>query len=159
MQSNPVRSTLLALAVLTVAPAFGAAQSAPCHVENDGPNFNNGISMGGPGLLLAIRIVAPSNLDVQRLEIFTGERQGTNLLGLWSHDAANNQPLVDLGTGAWPMNQVNSWQGVDLPGVVSLASGQTYWVVWGPQNAAQASLDPRRPSRVRSTAAPSSCRP
>jgi hypothetical protein len=129
-----------ALAFLVLASAPLPAQ-APCHAENDGNNFNDLVSMGGPNLLLAIRFVAPAGLTVTSIEVFTGERTGSNSLAIWGHDPALNQPLCSLGSGTWNMSSTNGWQGTTILPSVGLVGGTTYWLVWGPQNFAQASVD------------------
>lgn len=134
---HPVLASLL----LAGTAALCGAQ-APCYAENDGPAFLDNISMGGPNLLLAIKFQVPQLVTARRAEIFTGEQTGTNTLGIWSHDAAANQPLADLGTGSWSMNATNSWQGTDLPSFVLLQPNVPYWLVWGPINASQASRHP-----------------
>lgn len=112
-----------------------------CHSENGGPNFNNGVSMGGP-LLLGIKFTAPSALTVAAIEVFTGEGSGTNTLAIWSHNAGLNQPLANLGgSGSWAMSATNSWQGAALPAPVSLSSATIYWLVWSPVGGSQASVD------------------
>jgi len=118
-----------------------AVLGQPCHAENDGPTYNDGVSMGGPNLLLGVKFTSPANIVVTRVEVFTGEGAGMNSAGIWSHDSAGNQPAVDLGTGIWSMSTSNSWQGGNLSGAVSLVSGTTYWMVWGPQNGSQCSVD------------------
>ena len=114
---------------------------APCYAENGGDDFNDLVSMGGPSLLLAIKFAAPNDMTVTSMEVFTGEQMGTNTLGIWSHNAVLNRPEVVLSFGMWDMDSMNSWQGPPLPSCVSLSSGQIYWVVWGPQNFSQASVD------------------
>ena len=131
---------VIASALVLFAAAPLSAQS-PCYTENDGNNFNDNVSMGGPNLLLGIRFVAPSALTVTSIEVFTGEGVGPNSVGIWTHDAALNQPLCALGTGTWNMSNANSWQGATLAPSVGLSGGTTYWMVWGPQNGAQASID------------------
>jgi len=124
--------------------AFGSrAVSAQtlCHAENDGPNFADNVSMGGPNLLLGIRFVSPVDMSVTAMEVFTGEQTGQNTLGIWSHDVPNNEPDVSLGSGAWNMVGANSWQGASMTAPIPLLAGQTYWVVWGPRNGSQASVD------------------
>lgn len=132
----------LALACSIALSLLGAhAGAQPCHAENDTPNFNDAVSMGGPNLLLAIRFTAPANLAVQAMEVFTGEGSGTNTIGIWSHNASANRPLASLSTGSWNMSATNSWQGASLPATVNLTGGTTYWVVWGCVNGSQAAVD------------------
>ncbi len=137
------RSSRIGLVALSMVASHVAsfAQPLPCYAENDGANFNDLVSMGGPNLLLGIRFVAPVAISVTSIEVFTGEVPGANTVGIWSDDAALNQPLTDLSTGSFTAVAANSWQGASLPTPVSLAAGATYWMVWGPQNAAQASIE------------------
>jgi hypothetical protein len=129
-----------ALALSSLAAAPLAAQ-APCHAENDGNNFNDAVSMGGPNILFAIRFAAPANLTVTSIEVFTGEESGQNSVSIWTHDQALNVPVSSLGIGTWDMSFPNGWQGATLAPSISLSSGTTYWFVWGPQEFAQASVD------------------
>lgn len=127
--------------LLAVAFASPEAVAQPCYAENDTPNFNDLVSMGGPNLLLAIRFTPNVSVAIDGAQVFTGEVAGTQTLGIWSHDAAQNQPSANLGTGSWAATLPNSWQGTALPGPVNIVAGQTYWLVWGPQNGAQAAVD------------------
>jgi hypothetical protein len=136
-----LRLTLAAFC-LSAAPALA---QAPCHAEYDGNNFSDNVSMGGPGLLLAILFVAPSDISVTRMEVFTGEGAGTNTLGIWSDAPSHNEPLASLGFGSWNMTNANGWQGVNLPAPINLIGGTPYWVAWGPINGSQASVDTSLP--------------
>jgi len=127
-------------ALITLTLCSGSFAQTPCYAENDGPTFSDTFSMGGPNLLVGIRFDAPTDLAVASIKVFTGEGTGTNTLGIWSHDAPNNQPGSDLGTGSWSMSSTNSWQGATLPGTINLTAGSTYWLVWGPTQAAQSSI-------------------
>lgn len=134
----------LALALLTTTMAV----AQPCYAENDGPGFNDAVSMGGPNLLLAIRFTVPPGLTVVGAEVFTGERTGTNTLAIWSDDPMANAPSTSLTSGSWSMTATNSWQGTDLTPPLPLASGVVHWLVWGPQNGAQAAVDLASPSAI-----------
>lgn len=112
----------------------------PCKAEFDSLTFVDNVSMGGPNLLLAIRTDVTVPLAVFRIEMFTGEGAGTNSIGVWSHDAANNRPLANLGTTSWSMTRPNGWQGGNFATPLVLLPG-TYWVVWGPQNGSQSSVE------------------
>lgn len=126
--------------VLAAAAAGLSAQATIAHANFDTFTYDNGMSMGGPGLLLAVKTTIPSNFTATRVEFFTGERSGVNAVSLWSHDAAANQPLASLGSGSWQMGYTNSWQGAPLATPVPLTAGQIVWVVWEPQNGAQSSV-------------------
>jgi hypothetical protein len=131
------------LPVVTLLVAAGASP-AQVHIfgRNEGGNFQDNRSMGGPNLLLGMQFTALSSEIISRLEIFTGERTGTNSLALWTHNAGMNQPGTLIASGTWPMVSANSWQGVNLPlGGVPIVMGTTYWLVWGPINSSQASWD------------------
>ncbi len=112
----------------------------PCYAENDGPAFGDGTSMGGPDLLLGVRFQPNVTDAVLGIQVFTGEGRGENSVALWTHDSASNQPGQPLGTGRFEMSRTNSWQGACLDQAVVITSGQTYWMVWGPQNSSQASV-------------------
>jgi hypothetical protein len=129
------------LRVLLLAPLLVGlpAQSFIAFSAFDTPNFENGRSMGGPNLLLAIKIQPPQLVVAMRLEIFTGEHRGTNTLALWSHDPVGNLPLAVLGQGSWEMSRENGWQGCMLTVPIVLNAGQDYWLVWGCQDGSQAS--------------------
>ena len=124
---------------LSLAPL--AAQAQIAHANFDTLTFNNGVSMGGPNLLVAIKTTVPSAFVATRVEVFTGERAGLNTIALWSHDATLNQPLAPLGGGSWSMGFTNTWQGAPLATPVALATNQDIWIVWGCQNGAQASVE------------------
>lgn len=135
-----MRVSLIALTLL-VAAGHSPAQ---VHVwgQNEGGAFQNNRSMGGPNLLLGIQFTAPFSETISRLEIFTGERTGTNSLALYTHNGPMNQPGMSIAGGSWPMVTANSWQGVNLPlGGVPITMGTVYWPVWGPISSSQASWD------------------
>lgn len=139
MRPRPILHNYLTFLVavgsaITLAPA----QATIVHSAFDTPAYEDNRSMGGPNLLLAIKTQMPAAGVVTRVEIFTGEREGTNTISIWSHDVAGNQPLTQLGIGSWMMGRHNGWQGAMLTTAVSLQTGQDVWVVWGPQNGAQA---------------------
>lgn len=117
-----------------------AAQAQIEHANFDTLTFANNVSMGGPNLLVAFKTTVPSTFVATRVEVFTGERSGVNTIALWSHDAVQNQPLAPLGSGTWQMGYTNSWQGAPLATPVVLTANQDIWVVWAPQNGAQASV-------------------
>jgi len=125
---------------LALVPASALAQS-PCHVENDGNNFNDLVSMGGPNLLLGVKFTTPNCFTASALQVFTGEASGTNSLAIWTHNSALDQPGVQLSSGSWSMSSVNSWQGANLAAPVALDCGGTYWLVWGCINGSQCSVD------------------
>ncbi|MBK8096294.1 MAG: hypothetical protein IPK26_04260 [Planctomycetes bacterium] len=126
------------LPLLLLVPGL-AGQATICHALNDNLNFDNNSSMGGPNLLLAIQTTAPVALTATRIEVFTGEQTGSNSIALWTHDPVGNRPLLSLGSGSWSMSRINGWQGANLATPISIAAGQTFWVVWSPINGAQAS--------------------
>jgi hypothetical protein len=134
-----IMRTSLALLLATVLFASAARAQAPCHAENDGNNFNDLVSMGG--VMVGIRFVAPANLTVDRIEVFTGEVAATHDLGLWSHDGIANEPNAPLSTGSFPVNFANGWQGAQLAAPVALTAATTYWMVWTPTGGGQASVD------------------
>lgn len=117
-----------------------AAQAVIEHADFDNLTFANNVSMGGPNLLVAFRTTVPVTCVATRVEVFTGERSGLNTITLWSHDPVQNQPLSPLGGGSWQMGFANGWQGAPLTTPVVLTASQDIWVVWGPQNGAQASV-------------------
>jgi hypothetical protein len=126
---------LLALFALAVrAPA-----QSTCHAENDGANFNDLVSMGGA--MVGVRFVAPANVLISRIEVFTGEVGATHDLGIWTHDGGANEPSGPLSTGSFAVQFTNGWQGADLGASVALTSGTTYWMVWTPNSGGQASVD------------------
>lgn len=127
------------LACLLAAP-LTAQLTTLSQAEFDGPAYNPAVSMGGPNLLLAIKLQATSSYTASRLEVFTGNGRGSNTLSIWSHDPANNKPLAQLGVGAWEMSRLVGWQGAVLGTPVPLVQGQDFWLVWGCINGSQCSL-------------------
>jgi hypothetical protein len=127
----------LSAAILFAAPA--TAQTQVVHASFDTLLFADNSSMGGPNLLLGMLTQIPVTTIATRIEVWTGELTGSNSIALWTHDPVNNVPLAPLGTGSWAMGRTNGWQGASLVPPVALSAGQDVWVVWGPQNGAQAS--------------------
>ncbi|MBK8974729.1 MAG: hypothetical protein IPM29_02275 [Planctomycetes bacterium] len=137
-----MRWTIALLALATLTPL--SAQVGPCVAAHDNLVFDDGSSMGGPNLLIGFRQRSGSTpLTIHGAQFFTGERTGTNTIGIWSHDALRDQPLADLGTGSFAMSTVNSWQGTNLPSPVTVPANTDFWLVWGPINGAQASIEDR----------------
>jgi len=143
------RSLWLSILSLVLASSTASAQ-LPCHAEYDDNVFADNVSMGGPGLTVAIQFVAPTSFSATSIEVFTGEGSGTNAVQLWSHDAGLNQPLATLSSGSWSMSAVNGWQGASLAAPVALSAGTTYWLGWAPVNGAQASVDTSIPGNGQS---------
>jgi hypothetical protein len=128
----------VAFALLAITPL---AAQVPCHAENDGNNFNNAASMGGPNLLIAIRFDAPAALSVTSIEVFTGEGNGQNSLAIWSHDPGGNLPSGSLGLGTWNMSTTNSWQGTTIQPSVALTVGKSVACqFWGRDSVATGSF-------------------
>lgn len=134
-----LRTAALLLPVLCAAPL---AAQGPCLAAGDNNTFVDNVSMGGPNLLVAIRIQNGNTpLAVFAAEIFSGERPGTNTVGIWSHDPVNDQPLADLGTSSFPLSAPNDFQGANLPAPIPIAANEIFWLVWGPTNGAQGSIE------------------
>ncbi len=129
-------TTALILTVLLC--GIGRAQT-PCHAEFDGNTFADSWSMGGPNYTDCIKTSAPKSLVVFAVQVFTGERTGTSVVGIWSHDATKDEPKAELARGSWSMSTTNSWQGANLSKPVVLAQGTTFWVSWIPVNGSQCS--------------------
>jgi len=136
LRSLSLSATLLAL---LTSPLF--AQS-PCHVENDGNNYNDLVSMGGPNLLLAVQFSTPNCFTATSAEVFTGEGFGTNTLAIWTHDISLNQPGTQLSIGSWSMSNTDSWQGAPFASPIQLDCGGTYWLVWACINGSQCPVEP-----------------
>ncbi|HBE72461.1 MAG TPA: hypothetical protein DDW52_30375 [Planctomycetaceae bacterium] len=107
--------------------------------ENDGPNYNDRLSTGGPGLILAIQIKAQFTGAVTRIKIFTGEKRGRTRISLWEED--QGKPHRELSAGEWDMEFANCWQGPDLSKPVRMKKGETYFIVWEPIAGAQQTTD------------------
>ncbi|NUP95500.1 MAG: hypothetical protein HUU28_04980 [Planctomycetaceae bacterium] len=133
-----MRLVLAALAFLSLVTPPALAQT-PCHAENDGPNFTDGVSVSA--VYFAFQFTAPASFTATGLEVFTGETNATQSLGLWSHNAATNRPLAALSSGSMSVTSTNQWYGAQLAGNVSLTGGQTYWFVWNAVGGGQAPVD------------------
>ena len=110
-------SFLIRLLLVVLLAPFSNAQS-PCHAENDGPGFNDGVTISP--VYLAIRFTASASFSATRLETFTGEVTATQSLGIWTHNAAANRPGVALATGSMSVTQTNQWCSATLPSSVAL---------------------------------------
>ena len=131
----------LAILSISIAALFAAPIEAqyPCYAAYDGPVYDDVALVGGPWL--AFQFVMPSSFTATGIEVFTGEATGTNTVGLWTNDSANNQPGTALGSGSWSVNPSNSWQGATLASPVSVVAGTTYWLVWSPLPNEQGPVD------------------
>ncbi|MBK8979686.1 MAG: hypothetical protein IPM29_27620 [Planctomycetes bacterium] len=136
-----MRSIPFVVSLALAAAAALPAQSVPCFDTSPNNVFDDNISMGGPNLLYAVKFNSGAGLAVFAAEVFSGERVATASLGIWSHDAVNNRPQQDLGTGTWQMTQLDCWQGALLPSPVLLAPNTDFWIVFGPPNGAQSPIE------------------
>ena len=135
---HALRRALGLVALAAVLPA----QSTTCFSLSNNNLFADNISMGGPNLWLAIKAqTGAAPLVATRVEIWTGEGTGANGLSLWSHDAAQNQPLTNLGGAQWSMARINGWQGASFAAPALILPNTTFWIVWAPVNGAQASVE------------------
>ena len=135
-----MRTTIFLFAAI----ASSLPAQSPCTVAQaafNTLNYASQVSMGGPNLLVAIQASAPTTYLATRIEMFTGNGAGANSVAIWSHDPSTTAPLVQLAQGSWQMSRIPSWQGANLQQPVLLNQGQTFWVVWGPINGAQASVE------------------
>ncbi len=112
----------------------------PCHAEFDGNVFKNNVSMGGPNFTNCFKTSTSKVLVVFAVQVFTGERTGTSVVGIWSHDASKDEPKAELARGSWSMSTTNSWQGANLSKPVILPKDTTFWVSWIPVSGSQASV-------------------
>ncbi len=134
----PALSRVVVL-ILPLLLASSARAQAPCYAENDGPNFNNGVSISA--VTLAIRFTTPTDFSATQLEIFTGEASASHTLQLWSHNAATNRPALLLSSGSVAVGAANQWYRATLGAPVALTAGQTYWFGWVTSEGAQAAVD------------------
>jgi hypothetical protein len=137
---------LRALTTFGLALTVAAQGPTPCYAEFNSPVFLDNVSMGGPNLLVGIKMQVPTAVPATRIEVFTGERSGMNTIAVWSHDAAGDRPLASLGGGSWNMGITNSFQGANFTPPVLMVPATTYWIVWGPQNGAQITAENRGPT-------------
>lgn len=120
--------TLLAAALLTFT---ASSQSTPCYQDFPSANYLSGWTMGGP-LTLGIKLTTPTPLVITRLEVFTGGKSGASAMSVWSHDAANNQPLTQLGSGNFSEVAAIGWQGANLTTPVVILPNTDFWFGWTP---------------------------
>lgn len=111
-----------------------------CHASFDGPGYDQGNVISSASLAAAkLDLAAP--LNVARLEVFTGEVDGTGTLGLWSHEPATNKPGLDLGTSPFTVTVSLGWQGADLAQPIAVAAGSTVWFMYRPAEGSQPSFE------------------
>ncbi|MDP2309196.1 MAG: MopE-related protein [Pseudomonadota bacterium] len=107
-----------------------------CGGANTGDTYNDDSSMGGPGLLVGTPFTPASDMEIGRVEVFTGESSGFNTVAIWTDGGGE-----ELASGSWAMDRENAWQGADLGACVSVRAGTTYWVAWAPINGSQSSWE------------------
>ena len=115
--------------------------SVECDGVNTADTYSDGTSMGGPNLTLGIRYTPTTDVDLSRIEVFTGEGSGTNTVAVWTTNPTTGFPSTQITSGSWSMSTTNSWQGADLGTCVTLTAGTTYWLAWQPINGSQATWD------------------
>ncbi|MCB9548159.1 MAG: hypothetical protein H6706_20270 [Myxococcales bacterium] len=112
----------------------------PCDGRNQGPDFLDGSSTGGPWI--AWRWQAPEAATVRRLTLFSGERPGATALGLYTSSAGDTPDRL-LARGAFNLAAPNGWQGADLDPPAEVEAGVTYWIVWETVAGAQSPFAPQ----------------
>lgn len=132
--SNP-----LTIACCLLALAASANAQSICYGENTGPNFEDFSSTGNA--TFAIEFTPNVSVNVNRVELFTGEVTAAMSLAIWTNDAVNETPLAALGQGSFTSALAKGWQGADLAPFVPLASGTTYWLVWSTVSGSQSPID------------------
>jgi hypothetical protein len=80
--------------------------------------------------ILAWRYTAPDDVNVDRVEVLTGEGVAASHMGIWSHNPDLDQPGVEMSGGDFVIDPVNDWQGADLDVTVPMVAGETYWIAW-----------------------------
>jgi hypothetical protein len=136
---SPSRAFLTTCTLCLLAVAGSAQQQ--CLATHDDNLLKTDTTMGGPNLLLGMRYVAPRTVPIIAIEVITGRVAGANAVSIWSHDAAGDKPLAMLGgRGTWTSTTLTRWQGALLPSPIVITQSTVYWIVWEPQNGAQASL-------------------
>lgn len=143
---------LQAVAIRSAGAGGSVKSPVVCRVTNNGPvslegglntgdTFATGVSTGGPGLSIGHKFTAPTDIVAGYAEIFTGNQAGSNTISIWDHDPSTNEPGTLVASGSWDMTDQREWQGADLGQRVVMPQGSTWWIVWEPQNGAQASQD------------------
>lgn len=123
----------------TVDPGCGGGSE--CDGANTADTYSDGTSMGGPNLTLGMKYTPTTDIDLSRIEVFTGEGSGTNTVSVWTTNPTTGFPSAPLTSGSWSMSYTNGWQGADLATCVTLTAGTTYWLAWEPINGSQATWD------------------
>lgn len=126
--------TLLA-SVLPFALLAPAVAQRQCFATHDDGTLVTNVSTGG--VPIGYRLVAPSALRVNALQVHTGLQAGSATLAIWSHDAARNQPLAVRESASYGQHRIESWQGGVLSNPVALAAGEVFWVVWTAPNSSR----------------------
>lgn len=119
--------------LLTLANIVPAQQQ--CASRNDDGTLVTNTSMGGPNLLLGMRLVAEGNYTVSAIQVPTGLVSGPGSMAIFDHDAVNDRPNQNVsGSGIYTQSNVIAWQGASLPTPIAVTAGQVFWVVWGMPN-------------------------
>lgn len=129
-KNNDMRTILLSLLL-----AVPCTAQKECETLNDDGTLVTNVTMGGPNLLLGMRLVAQASNVISAAQVHTGLVAGPGTFAIWSHDAANDRPLANLsGDGSYTQTNVISWQGATLPTPIALTTNQVFWLVWGMPN-------------------------
>jgi hypothetical protein len=116
-------------ALQSLGPTCDVSEVLPaCQGANvDAPHREGSVA---GGVTVGIRMLAESNLNIQGLQLFTGEKAGGSTLEVWSHDETANAPKEMLASGRWIVGEPLEWQGPNFEASVPVVSGALYWVVW-----------------------------
>lgn len=119
--------------LLAVLVAAGTPKTQKQCVETFATHpLNSNTTMGGPNLLLAMKLTAPRDLRLAAAQVQTGLRAGPASMAVHAHDSSGDRPGASLsGTGAYRQTARIAWQGAKFPRVVSLRKGTVFWLVWG----------------------------
>lgn len=89
--------------------------------------LNDNTVMGGPNLLLAMKLTAPTDLRLAAAQVLTGLRSEAASMAIHAHDASGDRPGTSLsGTGAYRRTARIAWQGARFPRVVSSVDGVSH---------------------------------
>lgn len=137
--SDGIETSAAATASVTIAAAScGPTDTFPnCGgINTDDVTYNDGSSTGNRPV--GFKHLASSAMDIQRVEVFSGEGTQSNRVAIWSDN--NGEPGAELAGASFRMESAVGWQGASFTDAASIGAGETYWVVWSQQNGAQSSI-------------------
>ena len=97
--------------------------------KNTGDDYDDGVS-GTDGHIMAYEYSPSTDLVVNAVQIFTGERERDSRVAVWTHASGPNEPGSEMAGEDFLALTDTGWPGARLSEEITLSAGWLYWVSW-----------------------------